>query len=59
MERKEFEQVLKRALELQSLQKNKIAETESNYSAEDLHSAASRLGISEDILEKAISETGQ
>jgi len=58
MERKEFEQILKRALELQSLQKKKVEESENSYSAEDLHSAASRLGISEDILAKAISETG-
>lgn len=58
MERKEFEQILKRALELQSLQKKQNAVSDNSYTAEDLHSAAARLGIGDDILEKAISETG-
>lgn len=58
MERKEFEQILKRALELQSLQKKQATADENSYSTEDLQSAAARLGITGDILEKAISETG-
>lgn len=57
MERKEFELILKRALELQSLQKKKPEE--SDFTSEDLESAASRLGIKPEILEKAISETGK
>ncbi|MFZ5952729.1 MAG: hypothetical protein ACOYXC_18650 [Candidatus Rifleibacteriota bacterium] len=58
MERKEFEQILKRALELQSLQKKQSAVSDNTYTTEDLQSAATRLGIADDILEKAISETG-
>ncbi len=58
MERKEFEQILKRALELQSLQKKQTTADENSYTTEDLQSAAARLGIAGDILEKAISETG-
>lgn len=55
MERKEFEQVLKRALELQSLQKATPADE--SFSPEDLQSAAARLGISEEILEQALRDT--
>lgn len=58
MERKEFELILKRALELQSFQKGKAKADEYDYSSEDLYSAAARLGINEEILAKAIDETG-
>ena len=54
MERKEFEQVLKRALELQSLAKTTQTE---DFNSEDLQSAATRLGIAPEILEQATMET--
>ena len=54
MERKEFEQVLKRALELQSLQKT---QQDDSFAVEDLHSAAARLGIEPEILEQAMRDT--
>ncbi|NLF96101.1 MAG: hypothetical protein GX569_05130 [Candidatus Riflebacteria bacterium] len=54
MERKEFEQVLKRALELKSLQKK---QPDDNFALEDLQSAATRLGIEPEILEQALRDT--
>ena len=54
MERKEFEQVLKRLLELNSQQKK---QQEDNFSIEDLQSAAARLGIEPEILEQAMRDT--
>jgi hypothetical protein len=54
MERKEFEQVLKRALELKSLQKT---QQDDSFAVEDLHSAAARLGIEPEILEQAMRDT--
>jgi len=53
MDRKEFEETLKRALELQSLQN---ISGEDVYSEEELRSAGKRLGISEVIIEQAIKE---
>ncbi len=55
MERKEFEQVLKRALELQSLKQT--SQENETFSNEDLQSAAARLGINDDILEQALKDT--
>ena len=54
MERKEFEQVLKRALELKSLQKTP---QEDSFAIEDLQSAAARLGIEPEILDQAMRDT--
>lgn len=54
MERKEFEQVLKRALELKSMQKT---QQDDSFAVEDLHSAAARLGIEPEILEQAMRDT--
>ncbi len=54
MERKEFEQVLKRALELKSQQKK---QQEDSFAIEDLQSAAARLGIEPEILEQAMRDT--
>jgi len=54
MERKEFEQVLKRALELKSQQKK---QPDDNFALEDLQSAAARLGIEPEILEQALLDT--
>ncbi|PKL39288.1 MAG: hypothetical protein CVV41_21805 [Candidatus Riflebacteria bacterium HGW-Riflebacteria-1] len=54
MERKEFEQVLKRALELKSLQKT---QQDDSFAIEDLHSAAARLGIEPEVLEQAMRDT--
>ena len=49
MQRKEFEQILKRSLELKSQQKK---QQEDNFAIEDLQSAAARLGIEPEILEQ-------
>ena len=54
MERKEFEQILKRSLELKSQQKK---EQEDTFALEDLQSAAARLGIEPEILEQAMRDT--
>ena len=54
MERKEFEQVLKRALELKGQQKK---QQEDSFAIEDLQSAAARLGIEPEILEQAMRDT--
>ncbi|MBU1105163.1 MAG: hypothetical protein KKB51_00745 [Candidatus Riflebacteria bacterium] len=60
MERKEFELVLKRALELQSLQKTQQkAQQEESFALEDLQSAANRLGIDPAILDEAMRETNK
>lgn len=56
MERKEFEQILKRSLELKSQQKK---QQEDNFAIEDLQSAAARLGIEPEILEQAMRDTGK
>ncbi len=56
MERKEFEQVLKRALELKGQQKK---QQEDSFAIEDLQSAAARLGIEPEILEQAMRDTGK
>ncbi len=55
MERKEFEQVLKRALELQNVKQT--SRERENFNLEDLHSAAARLGINPEILEQALKDT--
>ncbi len=57
MQRNEFEQILKRALELQSLQKHSPIAASEEFNLEDLHSAAARLGIAPEILEAAAQET--
>lgn len=54
MERKEFEQILKRSLELKSQQKK---QQDDNFALEDLQSAAARLGIEPEILEQAMRDT--
>ena len=54
MERKEFEQILKRSLELKSQQKK---QQEDSFAIEDLQSAAARLGIEPEILEQAMRDT--
>ena len=51
MERQVFEEILKRSLELQSLQNSPSTDP---FSEEDLRSAATRLGIGPEVLEKAI-----
>jgi len=56
MQRKEFEQILKRSLELKSQQKK---QQEDNFAIEDLQSAAARLGIEPEILEQAMRDTGK
>ncbi len=50
MKREEFEAILKRSLELQSLQ---TSVSENDFSEEDLHAAGERLGIKPGILQKA------
>ncbi len=57
MQRNEFEQILKRALELQSMQKHSNITASEEFNLEDLHSAAERLGITPEILEAATQET--
>lgn len=54
MQRKEFEQILKRSLELKSQQKK---QQDDNFALEDLQSAAARLGIEPEILEQAMRDT--
>lgn len=56
MQRKEFEQILKRALELQSMQKQSCQSASEEFNLEDLRSSAERLGISPEILEAAVHE---
>lgn len=54
MQRKEFEQILKRSLELKSQQKK---QQDDSFALEDLQSAAARLGIEPEILEQAMRDT--
>jgi hypothetical protein len=51
MDRKDFEEVLKKSLEIQNLKDTNPVES---FSEEDLRNAAARLGIQEEILEQAI-----
>lgn len=57
MQRNEFEQILKRALELQSLKKQSQNDACCDFNLEDLNSAAERLGIAPEILDAAFQET--